>query len=136
MTTTAAVTAAAPVSVRPTVAVWFEIPADDHERAIAFYQTVLGTTLQRAQHGDCEMAIFPYERPRISGCIINRPGDAGAIGPIVFLNCDGQLDAALDRVYAAGGRIAVGATEIGAGMGRFAHIIDTEGNRIGLHAIS
>ena len=129
-------TASAPVSVRPTVAVWFEIPATDKERAIAFYETVFGTTLRRAQRGDSSMAIFPYQRPGVSGAIVHRPGQSGALGPIVFLNCDGQLDDVLDRVYAAGGRIAVGATEIGDGMGTFAHIIDTEGNRIGLHAIS
>ena len=129
-------TASAPVSSRPAVAVWFEIPAGDYDRAIAFYETVLSISLTRAQHGAERMAIFPYERPAVSGCIVDRPGQAGAAGPIVFLNCDGKLDAALDRVYAAGGRIAVGRTEIGDGMGSFAHIIDSEGNRIGLHAIS
>jgi predicted enzyme related to lactoylglutathione lyase len=129
-------TASTAVSSRPSVAVWFEIPAADYDRALAFYQTVLGVPFTLAQCGAERMAIFPYERPAVSGCIVERPGQAGATGPIVFLNCDGKLDAALDRVYAAGGRIAVGRTEIGDGIGSFAHIIDSEGNRIGLHAIS
>jgi predicted enzyme related to lactoylglutathione lyase len=134
MTTTAA-PATAP-AIRNTVAVWFEIPAGDYERAIAFYETVLGTPLKRVQHGPHAMAVFPYERPGISGCIVPNPGRTGTNGPLLFLNADGILDEALERVYAAGGRIELGRTEIGEGMGWFARIIDTEGNRVGLHTIS
>jgi predicted enzyme related to lactoylglutathione lyase len=126
----------APVATRPTVAVWFEIPAGDFERAIGFYETVLGITLRREQFGESVMAIFPYQEPGVSGSIVPNEGRPGADGPLLYLNADHILDAALERVYAAGGRIELGRTEIGNGFGSMARIIDTEGNRVGLHAIS
>lgn len=129
-------TVSAPATVRPTVAVWFEIPADDYDRAIRFYESIFDTTLNRMQHGDYAMAIFPYEKPAISGCIVPRAGQCGPDGPLLFLNVDGRLDEVLERVYAAGGRIIVPRTDIGDGMGWFATILDTEGNRVGLHTIS
>ncbi len=129
-------TVSAPATVRPTVAVWFEIPADDFERAIGFYETIFAVSLDRTQHDEYAMAIFPYERPGISGCIVPRKGDCGPKGPLLFLNVDGRLDEVLERVYAAGGRIVVPRTDIGAGMGWFATILDSEGNRVGLHTIS
>lgn len=128
-------TAQAPAALRNTVAVWFEIPAHDYERAIAFYETVLGTSLERVVHGEHAMAIFPYERPGISGAIVPWPEQCGAGGPIVYLNADGILDEALARVVAAGGLIDTARTAIGAGMGWFARIVDSEGNHVGLHTI-
>ena len=35
----------------------------------------------------------------------------------------------------AGGKIAVPRTDLPGDMGSFAHIIDSEGNRVGLHAL-
>jgi predicted enzyme related to lactoylglutathione lyase len=128
-------TAQTPATLRPTVAVWFEIPAENYERAIAFYETIFGLALKRMQHGEHALAVFPYERPGISGCIVPWEGGAGSNGPLVFLNADGILDDVLGRVVAAGGRIARGRTAIGDGMGWYARIIDSEGNRIGLHTI-
>jgi predicted enzyme related to lactoylglutathione lyase len=121
-------------AVRPTVAVWFELPADDFERAIHFYESILSTTLKREQFGPETLAIFPYERPGISGAIVPRPGQSGG-GPIVYLNADGRLDATIAAVAANGGAVLVEKTEIGP-TGAFALIRDTEGNRVGLHAIS
>ena len=40
----------------------------------------------------------------------------------------------LARVEAAGGRIASPKVQLPGDMGAFAHIVDTEGNRVGLHA--
>ena len=47
---------------RTSVAVWFELPANDFERAVAFYETIFATTLRREYFGE-DMAIFPYEQP-------------------------------------------------------------------------
>ena len=49
-------------------------------------------------------------------------------------NAGESLDSVLNRVAAAGGEIATPKTALLPGMGAFAHIIDTEGNRVGLHA--
>ena len=56
------------------------------------------------------------------------------------LPCPGHLDASPslqalpDRVAGLGGRIATPLTELPPGMGCFAHIIDSKGHRVGLHA--
>ena len=121
---------------RNSVAVWFEIPSADFARAVAFYQAIMRTELHQETVSDTKLAVFPYERPAISGAVVSgaqyRPGADGAT---VYLNCDGKLDAVLARVPEAGGRVLTPATELPEGMGRFAHILDTEGNRVGLHAV-
>ena len=58
-----------------------------------------------------------------------------ASGTTVYLDASPSLDAALTRATAAGGRVVLPRTELPEGMGCFAHIIDTEGNRVGLHAM-
>jgi uncharacterized protein len=54
----------------------------------------------------------------------------------VYLNAAPSLDAWLARVPAAGGSIAQPKVTLPDGMGVFAHIIDSEGNRVGLHAMA
>ena len=44
-----------------------------------------------------------------------------------------QLDDVLARVTYAGGRTIHGPVQLPDNMGRYAHIKDSEGNRIGLH---
>jgi predicted enzyme related to lactoylglutathione lyase len=53
---------------------------------------------------------------------------------VIYLNADPTLSLVVDRVAAAGGKVLVPRVELPEGMGVFAHILDTEGNRIGLHA--
>jgi hypothetical protein len=117
------------------VVAWFEIPAANLDRAVAFYESIFTKTLKRETFGPIRMAVFPYEQPGVSGAVVNggpyQPGDNK--GTVIYLDCDGQLDAVLSRVASAGGEIALDKTEL-PGMGAYAHIIDTEGNRVGLHA--
>ena len=47
-----------------------------------------------------------------------------------------SLDAALARAEQAGGRIATPRTELPDGLGVFAHILDLDGNRVGVHAMA
>ena len=116
---------------------WFEIPATDLGRAARFYETVLGATLRREEMGPQQMAVFPYVEPGVGGCLAagqgQRPSSDGAV---IYLYAGANLQAALGRVEGAGGRIALGATALPEAMGFFAHIIDTEGNRVGLHALA
>ncbi|HWT66558.1 MAG TPA: VOC family protein [Terracidiphilus sp.] len=114
---------------------WFEIPALDLGRARAFYETVLGVSLNEQSFGSQTLAIFPYNRETATGgCVILGPGyRPGAYGPIVYLNCGKDLNGVLNRVATAGGSIATPRTELPPGMGAFAHICDSEGNRVGLH---
>jgi uncharacterized protein len=118
------------------IVAWFEIPSADFDRAVGFYERIFAKKLKREAMGPMQLAVFPYERPGVSGAVVKgspyEPGQSR--GTVVYLDCDGQLDAVLDRVAAAGGEIAVPKTEL-PGMGAYAHILDTEGNRVGLHAI-
>jgi uncharacterized protein len=117
--------------------VWFEIPAADMDRACRFYETVLATSLNRAQFGPENLAVFPYEKPAINGCISQIQGhQPGATGAVIYLNADHDLDGALARVNPAGGKVVVPKTALPPGMGFYARIQDTEGNLVGLHAIS
>ncbi|MDE3194810.1 MAG: VOC family protein [Acidobacteriota bacterium] len=116
---------------------WFEIPATDLDRATRFYETILQTSLKRGRFGNEELSVFPYEAPAVSGCLIAAPNaKTTGEGVAVFLNADPSLDAVLARVPEAGGSVIQGRTELGGDMGCFARIVDSEGNGIGLHAVS
>jgi uncharacterized protein len=116
---------------------WFEIPAADLERAQRFYEKTLGVSLKREQMGDEQLAVFPYEQPGAGGCLhhASRPVQPSRDGTRVYLDAGASLDAALDRALAAGGRIATPKVALPPGMGFFAHIEDSEGNVVGLHAL-
>jgi uncharacterized protein len=125
---------------RAHVAVWFEIPASDLDRAQDFYEAILGTKMERMQMGEADMAVFPYEQPNVSGSIIAAPEFAGKsngtpVGPIVYINCDGKLDTVAERVEAAGGKLMSPRVQLPGDMGAFFQIRDTEGNRVGIHAV-
>jgi predicted enzyme related to lactoylglutathione lyase len=128
--------ATAPVAVRSALT-WFEIPTADFERARRFYETILATTLGAEAFGPARLAVFPHDEAGTGGCLYDGAGlRPSAEGTLVYLDADGRLDGVLERVEAAGGRIAMPKTELPRGMGWMAHIIDSEGNRVGLHSIS
>ncbi|WKB51407.1 VOC family protein [Eleftheria terrae] len=123
----------------PTHAInWFEIPVTDMERAQAFYEKMLATPLKREQMGAYTMAVFPSANGGANGCLL-RGGDApepAQSGTLVYLNAEPSLDAVLARVEAAGGRIAAPRIDLPGELGCCAYIVDTEGNRVGLHAMA
>jgi predicted enzyme related to lactoylglutathione lyase len=118
---------------------WFEIPATDLARAQRFYETLLGASLSRETMGSEQMAIFPTEGDNaVAGCL-NTGADAvspSRSGTRVYLDAGASIDAVLSRVAAAGGRVATPKTALPPGMGFFAHIEDSEGNIVGLHAMA
>ena len=121
-------------TVRPTVATWFEIPAADFERAVHFYEAVFGIRLRRELEWP-GMAIFPYEQPAISGCLLeSRDIQPTTNGVVVYLNCDGKLDAVLAKLTSLGGAILENKSHL-PGIGWVAQMRDSEGNRVGLHAV-
>jgi uncharacterized protein len=119
---------------------WFEIPVADMSRAKRFYGTVMGAELQDSElaaPGE-RMAIFPTETQEgVSGALLQSPNAKPAgDGTTVYLNVGPSIDTWLSRVEQAGGQIAVPKTALPPGMGFFAHIIDSEGNRVGLHGMA
>jgi predicted enzyme related to lactoylglutathione lyase len=121
----------------PTNAItWFEIPTTDLPRAVAFYERVLATKLNKFDHDPTDiMHMFPADEKGLKGALINRtfmkPGGCGAM---VYLNVDGDLDGAIARVPQAGGRMLIPRTDVPGGMGSYACFRDTEGNAVGLHS--
>ncbi|MCZ8032440.1 MAG: VOC family protein [Betaproteobacteria bacterium] len=118
---------------------WFELPARDLDRAQRFYETLLQVRLRRESMGPVRtLAVFPYAAPGVGGCLMNAPDLAPAAdggGALVYLDTGrAGLDAALARLPSAGGRQLGPKVTLPAGMGEFAHIEDSEGNRVGLHA--
>ncbi len=117
--------------------VWFEIPTHDLPRATRFYETLLACQTKPHVIGESQMAVLPYERPGVGGCLIFGTGACPSDeGSTVYLNAVPDLDTVLSRVLPAGGEILVPRTELPPGMGAFAHIRDSEGNRVGLHSLS
>ncbi|MDE0855775.1 MAG: VOC family protein [Nevskia sp.] len=123
---------------RRNLPVWFEIPVSDMPRAIRFYETLFQSSLIRESAGPMEMAIFPRrDEGGTTGCLAQGghllPGDGGTV---VYLNADPQLDQVLARVRAAGGEVLVPRTELPDDIGCYALFRDSEGNRVGLHALA
>jgi predicted enzyme related to lactoylglutathione lyase len=117
---------------------WFEIPVRDLQRAQRFYETVLGRALKHETMGDEQLAVFPAGEGRAQGCLLrpSQPIEPSAVGTRVYLDASPSLDGALDRVKGAGGRITTPKVALPPGMGYFAHVSDTEGNVVGLHALA
>jgi predicted enzyme related to lactoylglutathione lyase len=113
---------------------WFELPATDLERAVTFYSTILGAAMSEiAQADDRRFAMFPAE-DGVSGAVVQgeryRPSTDGAL---LFLNAGDELEAVVGRVEGAGGRVLESHMDMGE-WGVAAFIVDTEGNRVALHA--
>ena len=118
-----------------TAITWFEIPAQDLERAVWFYESVLQQELRRQTMGPSAMAVFPYQDPGVGGALTHAPNlKPPADGSGIYLRTQ-RLDETLERVTRAGGRVVLDKTALPDGMGAFAHIVDCEGNRVGLHAL-
>ncbi|PZN81694.1 MAG: hypothetical protein DM484_07845 [Candidatus Methylumidiphilus alinenensis] len=120
---------------------WFEIPVNDLERAVSFYNTVFTTEVvildKRANYGSMVGLLIqsdtligtltqniPYVPSQREGCIL-------------YLNVDDEpLQTVLLRVEAAGGQVLLPVTPIDPNrpLGHVAWILDSEGNRIGLHS--
>ena len=121
---------------QPTVPAWFEIPAHDLERAVRFYEQLLTARLTRESMGPMQMAVFPHEKPAPTGAVVKGEGFVpAATGTVVYLNLD-DIRPALARVEQAGGAVLLPRTELPGGMGVFAQIRDSEGNRVGLYSMA
>ena len=118
---------------------WFEIPATDLSRAQQFYEKIFGITMIPMDNPGVSMRIFPVDSVMsIGGALVHntefyRP--SATDGPLLYLNANPDVQTVLDKVEAAGGKIIVPRTQISPEYGSMAVFIDTEGNRIALHAI-
>ncbi|HPJ29774.1 MAG TPA: VOC family protein [Methanothrix sp.] len=115
---------------------WFEIPVSDLKRAQRFYESILDVELTSAAVGDLLMAWFPMVNDSYgsTGSLVKAEGyHPSHSGTLVYFPVE-DIDAALSRVKASGGRTLQPRTPIG-DFGFIAHFEDTEGNRLGLHSM-
>ncbi len=118
---------------------WFEIPATDLDRAAKFYETLFDVKLIVMDMPQIKMRTFPVADMMndIGGAIVDSGGfhkPSASDGVLIYLNGNPDVQHILDKVEAAGGKIALPKTEISPDYGYMAVMIDTEGNRIGLHS--
>ena len=119
---------------------WFEIPSNDIERAQKFYEAIFGITMIPMDIEQLKMRLFPVEdmNTGVGGAIVHSDGFHKASltdGPLIYLNANPDVQVILDRTESAGGKIMVPKTAISPEHGFMAVIMDTEGNRIGLHSV-
>jgi predicted enzyme related to lactoylglutathione lyase len=113
---------------------WFEIPTQDLDRAVRFYETVLGVRLRREVFGGVPHALFPVGETDIGGALIHDDHRKPSLGgTLVYLDAAGKLDACVERVRGAGGTLLMPKTAIGE-YGFIAVLGDTEGNSVALHS--
>jgi predicted enzyme related to lactoylglutathione lyase len=119
---------------------WFEIYVDDMTRAKAFYETVLSVQLELLNdptESNIQMYSFPCEMEKYgaTGALVKMEHcPAGGNSTIVYFSCE---DCAMEesRVNAAGGKVEQPKMKIGE-YGFISLVLDTEGNRIGLHSLA
>ncbi|MGA2157800.1 MAG: VOC family protein [Dehalococcoidia bacterium] len=117
---------------------WFEIPVKDMARAKTFYQKVFGKQASDMSMNmpGMEYAAFPMEQnaPMASGALLkSKAAKPSKDGVTIYFYCD-DVAVELARVAPAGGKVVFPKTGIG-DAGFMGQIIDTEGNRIGLHSM-
>ena len=119
---------------------WFEIPVSDFERAKKFYETIFNYQMPENMMGNVRMGFFLYDfqNGKVGGAIcqseMHKPSQEGSL---VYLNCQPDLQVALNRVENAGGKILKPKTKISEeqNLGFWALITDTEGNNVALHSM-
>ena len=113
---------------------WFEIPAYNHYRSVAFYNYIYGISMTLVELNGFSMGFFPAESG-IGGAIVSGPGCVPSeIGPLLYLNAGEDLNIVLSKVNEAGGRVVMEKTFLSESAGYFAMFIDSEGNRLALHS--
>jgi hypothetical protein len=115
---------------------WFEIAATDLERAKSFYSRVFGLEFQFIELPDSKMYMFgnPDAEGSAGALVQSDTNKPSAEGSLLYFSCE-DVDKSAALVEEAGGEILIPKTDIGE-FGFYAHFLDTEGNRIGLHSDS
>lgn len=116
---------------------WFEIPVADMARAKKFYEAIFGITMDEMEIMGMKMAMFPYDPAagKVGGALCQgNMHQPNADGAKIYLNGNPDLNNALSKVEAAGGKVVMPKTLVSPEIGHMAFFIDSEGNTLGLHS--
>lgn len=110
---------------------WFEIPTADFQRAIQFYNTILGINLVGVDAEAIKLAAFPAESG-VGGALVYHENYVPSFnGTTVYLTVEGDIAVTLAKIEELGGTVVISKTALHTG-GFFAQFTDSEGNRVGL----
>lgn len=116
-------------------AVWFDIPIADLGRANKFYATVLGVRVDEVEMEGISFSVLEHQEGN-GGCLVPSPEKITSEGGIlVYMNVDGRIRDAAQKVTECGGKIIEDVHPIGP-HGFRAIVLDSEGNLIALHSES
>jgi predicted enzyme related to lactoylglutathione lyase len=116
--------------------VWADIPVTDMDRARKFYAAVLQVGIEMMPGSD-DVALLPGDPMGgdVSGDLVKSESNApGAGGIAIYLDSKGDPEGMISRAVAAGGQVAMPVSDMGEMVGFIGFFIDSEGNRIGVHA--
>lgn len=119
--------------------VHFEMPYDDRERMVGFYQSAFGwqTQMLGEEMGNYVLATTtetgesgPKNPGAINGGFYSRKPDWPAQHPSIVIAVD-DIQEAIQKVTEAGGQVVGDPMEI-PGVGQYVAFMDTEGNRVSI----
>ncbi|MDR3693985.1 VOC family protein [Mucilaginibacter sp.] len=116
---------------------WFEISVSDMARAKKFYEEVFSIELHETEMMGMKMAFFPGDgmNGKVGGGLVEGPyHKPSADGAKIYLNANPDLDVALGKVEAGGGKVTMPKTKISDEVGYMASFIDSEGNGMAMHS--
>ena len=117
---------------------WFEIPALDVARAQKFYEAIFDIKMEQMQEMmGMKMTGFPADmgNGKASGALVQSDMHKPSIdGCVIYLNANPTIQTVIDRIEKAGGKVLMPKTQISPEIGYMAFFIDTEGNKVALHA--
>jgi predicted enzyme related to lactoylglutathione lyase len=114
--------------------VWADVPVIDLDRAIDFYSKVLNKKFEKKEMGGMSFAVSEHDQGN-GICLVVDPTNVTDNGPLMYFNVGDRIKAATALAVKLSGSIQQPVTSIGS-YGFRSVIIDSEGNRIGLHAAS
>lgn len=117
---------------------WFEIPVTDTKRAKKFYESLFDIEMKTMEMMGFEMTFFPSSanmEGKVSGALIKgKMHKPSTDGVVIYLNANPDIQTIIDKIEPNGGKIIMPRTLINEQVGYMAFFIDTEGNRMALHA--
>jgi hypothetical protein len=116
---------------------WFEISVTDIARAKKFYEEVFSIEMHEMEMMGMKMAMFPTDAMsgKVGGSLVeSQYHKPSADGAKIYLNANPDLDVALGKVEAAGGKVHMPKMKINDDIGYMAFFFDTEGNIVAMHS--
>ena len=124
--------------------VWADIPVTDLDRAMKFYGAVLQTKFAPVEGMEGIALEVPPEGfdpssmeppfPVAFDLALTQDSKPSTDGCTIYLNSQGDPEGMLRRAEAAGGKILAPVAFMGDMVGSLGFFLDSEGNRIGVHA--